>query len=44
MNSKRKCAKEFLTIKDKLEKIVFEIVGTKDIKNGHIYFVKEKKS
>jgi hypothetical protein len=37
-----KVAKEFLAAKDKLEKIGFEIVGTKDIKEEPIYFVKKK--
>lgn len=41
---KRKNAKEFLAIKDKFDKIGFEIIGTKDINNEEIYLVKKKKS
>jgi len=44
MNSERKYAKEFLAIKDKFDKIGFEIIGTKDINTVPIYCVKEKKS
>lgn len=39
----RKYAKEFLVIKDKFDKIGFEIIGTKDINTDPIYCVKEKK-
>jgi len=41
---KRKNAKEFLAIKDKFDKIGFEIIGNKDINNEEIYLVKKKKS
>ena len=44
MNFERKYAKELLAAKDKLDKIGFEIVGTKDINTEPIYFVREKKS
>ena len=44
MDSEMKFAKEFLAAKEKLDKIGFDVIGTKDIK-GFIYFVvKEKKS
>ena len=43
MDSERKFAKEFLAAKDKFDKIGFEVVGTKDIHNNPIYFVKKKK-
>ncbi len=44
MDSERKFAIEFLAAKKKLDKIGFDIIGTKDIK-GLIYFVvKEKNS
>ena len=43
-DSEMKFAKEFLATKEKLDKIGFDVIGTKDI-NDIIYFVvKEKKS
>ncbi|MFW9822146.1 MAG: hypothetical protein ACFFE4_04385 [Candidatus Thorarchaeota archaeon] len=42
MDTERKYAKEFLVVKEKLEKIGFEIIGTKDINEDPIYFVREK--
>ena len=43
MNSERKYAKEFLAVKDKLDKIGFEVIGTKDINTEPIYCVRKKK-
>lgn len=39
----KELGQEFLDIKGFFEKIGFELVGTKDIYDEKIYFVKEKK-
>ena len=44
MDSERKFAKEFLAAKEKLDKIGFEIIGTKDIKGLNYFVVEEKNS
>ena len=42
MNIERKFAEDFLAAQDKLNKIGFEIIGTKDIDNKTYFMVKEK--
>lgn len=39
----KELAQEFLDIKGFFEKIGFELVGTKDIYDEKIYFIKKKK-
>ena len=44
MNIERKFAEDFLAAQDKLNKIGFEIIGTKDINNKIYFMVKEYSS
>ena len=43
MDLERKIAEEFLAAQDLINKIGYEIIGTKDINDEGIYLIKKKK-